>query len=152
VGLDLALTAVEKDIDLALEAADDVAPVPGQALMLQELVSNLADNAIRYTPRGGSVLLRVRAHGDEVLLEVHDSGPGVPEAEREKVLTPFYRVGATLEANPAGTGLGLAIVHDIAALHKARLMLDSSERFGGLKVSVAFPAIQHAPAELSLEK
>jgi two-component system sensor histidine kinase TctE len=76
----------------------------------------------------------------------------VPEAEREKVLTPFYRVAATLEANPVGTGLGLAIVHEIAALHKARLMLDSSERFGGLKVSVAFPAIQHVPSELSLEK
>jgi two-component system sensor histidine kinase TctE len=152
VGLDLALPAVEKEIDLALEAADDVALVPGQALMLQELVSNLVDNAIRYTPRGGSVLLRVGMHGDEVLLEVHDSGPGVPEAEREKVLTPFYRVGATLEANPSGTGLGLAIVHDIAALHKARLTLGGSERFGGLKVCVVFPAIQHAPAELSSEK
>jgi two-component system sensor histidine kinase TctE len=152
VGLDLALPAVEKDIDLALEALDDAPLVPGQALMLQEMVSNLVDNAIRYTPTGGSVLLRVRAHGDEVLLEVHDSGPGVPEAEREKVLTPFYRVGATLEANPSGTGLGLAIVHDIAALHKARLMLDRSERFGGLKVSVAFPAIQQVPLELSSEK
>jgi two-component system sensor histidine kinase TctE len=152
VGLDLALPAVQKDIDLALEALDDAPLVAGQALMLQEMVSNLVDNAIRYTPVGGSVLLRVHAHGDEVLLEVHDSGPGVPEAEREKVLTPFYRVGATLEANPSGTGLGLAIVHDVAALHKARLMLDSSERFGGLKVSVAFPAIQHARLELSLEK
>jgi two-component system sensor histidine kinase TctE len=151
VGLELALSAVQKDIDLALEAPD-AALVPGQALMLHELVSNLVDNAIRYTPRGGSVLLRVRPGGDEVLLEVHDSGPGVPEAEREKVFTPFYRVGATLEANPSGTGLGLAIVHDIAALHKATLLLDRSEQAGGLKVSVIFPAIQHASQELLLEK
>jgi two-component system sensor histidine kinase TctE len=152
VGLELALPAVEKDIDLALEASDDLPLVPGQPLMLHELVSNLVDNALRYTPRGGSVLLRVRPGGDQVLLEVHDSGPGVPVAEHEKVFTPFYRVGATLEANPSGTGLGLTIVREIAALHKAELVLERSEQLGGLEVSVIFPAIQHASQELLLEK
>jgi two-component system sensor histidine kinase TctE len=152
VGLELALPAVEKDIDLALEAPGDELLVPGQALMLHELVSNLVDNAMRYTPRGGSVLLRVHADGALVLLEVHDSGPGILDAEREKVFTPFYRIASTLEANPAGTGLGLAIVRDIAALHKARLFLDRSGQCGGLKVSVAFPAFRHAPVELLLEQ
>jgi two-component system sensor histidine kinase TctE len=152
VGLELALAAVEKDIDLALEALDDAALVPGQPLMLHEMASNLVDNAIRYTPRGGSVLLRVRRDGGDLLLEVHDSGPGVPETEREKVFTPFYRIGATLEANPSGTGLGLTIVRDVAALHHARLVLDRSDALGGLHVSVIFPTIKVAENQLALQE
>jgi two-component system sensor histidine kinase TctE len=148
VGLELALPAVQKNIDLSLEAPDD-ALVPGQALLLHELVSNLVDNAIRYTPEGGSVLLRVQAAGDAVLLEVQDSGPGIPDAERDKVFTPFYRIAATLEANPTGSGLGLAIAHEIAALHKARVVLGAIEGANGLKVSVVFPMFKDAPGELS---
>jgi two-component system sensor histidine kinase TctE len=148
VGLDLALPAVQKGIDLALEAPDE-ALVPGQALMLQEMVSNLVDNAIRYTPFGGSVLLRVREEPGVVLLEVRDSGPGIPEAEREKVFTPFYRMSATLEANPDGTGLGLAIVRDIAALHKAELVLGHAEAGNGLLVRVAFPSFEVIGKDLS---
>jgi two-component system sensor histidine kinase TctE len=147
VGLELALPAVQKKIDLSLEAPDD-ALVPGQALLLHELVSNLVDNAIRYTPEGGSVLLRVQAAGDAVLLEVQDSGPGIPEAERDKVFTPFYRIAATLEANPTGSGLGLAIAHDIAALHKASVVLGGIEGTNGLKVRVVFPAVKVAVSEL----
>jgi two-component system sensor histidine kinase TctE len=148
VGLELALPAVQKGIDLALEAPEE-ARVPGQALMLHEMVSNLVDNAIRYTPPGGSVLLRVREEPGLVLLEVQDSGPGIPEAERDKVFTPFYRMASTMEANPSGTGLGLAIVRDIAALHKATLVLDRSDGETGLKVRVAFPAIQGPGQALS---
>jgi len=141
VGLELALPAVQKKIDLALEAPLE-AMVAGQALMLHELVSNLVDNALRYTPAGGSVLLRVRARADGVLLEVQDSGPGIAAAEREKVFTPFYRAAAALEANPAGTGLGLAIVRDVAALHGARIALDDADAGSGLKVSLVFPLLQ----------
>jgi two-component system sensor histidine kinase TctE len=136
-GLELAPTAVQKDIDLSLDAPDSLA-VRGQRMMLHELVSNLVDNAIRYTPAGGRVLLAVRAHEDGVLLEVTDTGPGIAPAERDKVLTPFYRAAATLEANPAGTGLGLAIVRDIVALHGARMTLSDGDGGTGLKVSVEF--------------
>lgn len=139
VGLELALPAVQKGIDLALEADDGVeSTVHGQALLLHELVSNLVDNAIRYTPAGGSVLLRVGRQGSNVLLEVIDSGPGIAPAEADMVFMPFYRAQATLEANPGGTGLGLAIVRDIAHLHGAAVTLDGAEG-GGLKVSVLFP-------------
>jgi two-component system sensor histidine kinase TctE len=144
VGLELALPAVQKHIDLALEAPHE-ALVAGQALMLHELVSNLIDNAIRYTPAGGSVLLRVQAGADGVRLVVQDSGPGIPAAEREKVFTPFYRSAAALEANPTGTGLGLAIVRDIAAMHKARLELSAGEGGKGLRITVRFPPL---PPEL----
>ncbi|PMQ15997.1 sensor histidine kinase [Janthinobacterium sp. AD80] len=145
VGLEMAMVAVGRHIDLSLEAPDD-APVHGQALLLHELVANLVDNALRYTPHGGSVILRVRAaqaaSGQEygAVLEVEDSGKGIAPAERERVLTPFYRVGAALESNPGGAGLGLAIVRDIAALHGARLELATAGNGHGLKVRVHFAA------------
>jgi len=140
VGLELALPAVQKGIDLALEVADgERATVVGQELLLHELVSNLVDNAIRYTPHGGSVLLRLQRSGDRVLLEVSDSGPGIAPSEYDKVFMPFYRAQATLEANPGGTGLGLAIVRDVATLHGATLALDRADS-GGLKVTVVFAA------------
>ena len=144
-GLELALPAVQKGIDLALETGDgEDTTVHGQALLLHELVANLLDNAIRYTPPGGSVLLRIKRSGDAqgagpVVLDVIDSGPGIPAAEHDKVLMPFYRAQATLEANPGGTGLGLAIVRDIAVMHGATLALGQGEDGRGLKVSVSFP-------------
>ncbi len=141
VGLELALPAVQKGIDLALEAdADDQTTVPGQALLLHEMVSNLVDNAIRYTPAGGSVLLQVARAGNEVLLAVSDSGPGIAAGDLDKVFMPFYRAQATLEANPGGTGLGLAIVRDIATLHGASITLGESGQGPGLSVRVIFPA------------
>jgi two-component system sensor histidine kinase TctE len=139
VGLELALPAVQKNIDLALEAGDGAdTTVQGQELLLHELLSNLADNAIRYTPPGGSVLLRVRRVGADVLLEVEDSGPGIDEAEYDKEFMPFYRAQAALEINPGGTGLGLAIVRDIASLHGATLHLSRARNGQGLRVEVLF--------------
>jgi two-component system sensor histidine kinase TctE len=144
VGLELALPAVQKGIDLALEAADGAdTTVRGQELLLHELVSNLVDNAIRYTPAGGSVLLRLGRADAGVRLEVIDSGPGIAPEEVEKVLMPFYRAQSTLDANPGGTGLGLAIVRDIAGVHGATLALAAGEGGAGargLKVSVLFAA------------
>ncbi|MEW6372909.1 MAG: sensor histidine kinase N-terminal domain-containing protein [Pseudomonadota bacterium] len=146
VGLELALPAVQKGIDLALEVeageggneTADGTTVHGDPLLLHELAANLVDNAIRYTPAGGSVQLRVGRRPAGVLLEVQDSGPGIPPAEHDKVFTPFYRAQATLDANPGGTGLGLAIVRDIARMHGASLALGQGEDGHGLKVSVLF--------------
>ncbi len=141
VGLELALPAVQKGIDLALDVEDGQdTTLDGDALLLHELVANLVDNAIRYTPAGGSVLLRVGRRLDGVLLEVLDSGPGIAPGEHDKVFTPFYRAQATLEANPGGTGLGLAIVRDIAAMHGALLSLGQGEDGRGLRAGVQFPA------------
>ncbi|MCS0581855.1 sensor histidine kinase N-terminal domain-containing protein [Massilia pinisoli] len=151
VGLELALPAVQKGIDLALEAEDDGATtVDGQALLLHELVSNLVDNAIRYTPPGGTVLLRVRRLIGVVVLDVQDSGPGLDPSEYDKVFMPFYRAQAALESNPGGTGLGLAIVRDIATVHGATLALDRAEGGRGLKVSVTFPA-RELPASMETD-
>jgi two-component system sensor histidine kinase TctE len=100
--------------------------VQGQALLLHELLANLVDNALRYTPSGGAVILRVKEDAGSVTLEVEDTGPGIAAAERERVFAPFYRAAATLEINPAGHGLGLAIVRDIATLHHATITLDDA--------------------------
>ena len=142
VGLDLALPAVQKRIDLSLEAPAEVV-IDGQALMLHELVINLVDNALRYTPAGGTVVLRVLrrslVEGGGALLQVEDSGEGIAEDEREKVFRPFYRSAKSLETNQDGTGLGLAIVRDVASVHRAGIVLSPGDNGRGLKVSVAFP-------------
>jgi two-component system sensor histidine kinase TctE len=138
VGLELAQQAVKKDIDLSLEAAEDVM-VRGSALLLHEMIANLADNAIRYTPAGGRVTLRVR-DGAQPVLEVEDSGPGIAPAERERVFAPFYRAAAAQAVNVPGSGLGLTIVRDIAASHGATVELLSGAGGVGLKVELRFPA------------
>jgi two-component system sensor histidine kinase TctE len=157
VALEMALPAVGRNIDLSLEAADH-APVQGMALLLHEMVANLVDNALRYTPAGGSVFLRVLAPSGDAgaRLEVEDSGSGIDPAERERVFEPFYRAPSRASAaalsphavsahapdpNPAGAGLGLAIVRDIALLHGATIMLDEADGASGLKVTVRFPAL-----------
>ncbi|SFM05002.1 sensor histidine kinase [Rugamonas rubra] len=146
VALEQAPAAVARNIDLSLEAELD-GLVRGHALLLHELVANLLDNALRYTPPGGSVVLRVLAGAaadggpGRVLLEVEDSGHGIAAAEREKVFAPFYRAAATLERNPGGAGLGLAIVADIAALHGAAIVLADGAGGRGLRVRLLFSAL-----------
>jgi two-component system, OmpR family, sensor histidine kinase TctE len=145
VALELALSAVNRGIDLSLEG-DGEASVSGQALLLHELVSNLVDNALHYTPRGGSVVLRVLPDAEHVVLEVEDSGPGIPTEDRDRVFAPFYRAASTMQANPGGSGLGLAIVRDIAMLHHAGLELDQGSGGRGLLVRVRFPRATPPPA------
>ena len=137
VGLELAIAAVARNIDLSLEAEQE-GTVHGQALLLHEMLANLVDNALRYTPQGGTVILRVNESADSVTLEVEDSGPGIAAAERERVFAPFYRAAATLERNPGGHGLGLAIVRDIATLHGATIQLDDAAGGQGLKIRIIF--------------
>lgn len=112
--------ALEKGIDLGFEgeAARPALRVVGNATLLRELMRNLVDNALLYTPRGGTVTVRVLPDpfGQVVVLQVEDSGPGIAEAEREKVFRPFYRA---LGSGVEGSGLGLAIVREIATRHSA---------------------------------
>ncbi len=114
--------ALQAGIDLGLDDADEGAPplpVRGIPLLLREALSNLVDNAIRYAGRGATVTVRLRSEADQVLLEVEDNGPGLPEAEMEHVFERFVR--ATDEGN--GCGLGLAIVREIVERHGGRVSL-----------------------------
>ena len=112
-------------IDLGFEQPDGPVTIQGNELMLRELLSNLIDNALRYTPPEGSVTVRVRADGGRAILEVEDTGPGVPQAERSQVFERFYRI---LGSNVPGSGLGLAIVKEIAQSHGAVIDLFNNPR------------------------
>ncbi|CAA0082283.1 Swarming motility regulation sensor protein RssA [Zhongshania aliphaticivorans] len=112
----------------------------GDHFALQLLIQNLLSNANKYTPEGGKIAVDVRDSIDGPILTVSDNGPGIAEAERERVLERFYRVGGDRHASGAtGCGLGLSIVGHIAQIHQARLDLSNSTRGHGLVVSIHFP-------------
>jgi two-component system sensor histidine kinase TctE len=119
--------ALERRIDLGYEGAQpgETSPLVAQPVLLGELVRNLLDNALQYTPAGGSATARVLPDpfGQAVVLQVEDSGPGVPQAERELIFQPFYRA---LGTGVDGTGLGLAIVQEIAQQHGAQVTVDDA--------------------------
>jgi two-component system sensor histidine kinase TctE len=119
----LAPVALERGIDFGYEPVGGPAIVAGDAVLLQELVSNLAENALKYAPRGGRVTVRVRG-GDDPLLEVEDTGPGIPVADRERIFERFYRVPGS---GSPGAGLGLAIVKAVAERHGATLSVEAGE-------------------------
>ncbi|MDC7702985.1 sensor histidine kinase [Vogesella indigofera] len=132
--------ALGRDIDLGLEAADDALPVTGHGGLLRELLANLIDNAIQYTPPGGEVTVRLTRTAGTVTLQVCDNGPGIPESEREQVFARFYRGRA--EGQGKGCGLGLAIVQEIARRHHTRIVLSDNPPHG-LIASVDFTLLPH---------
>ncbi|MBA3625872.1 MAG: sensor histidine kinase N-terminal domain-containing protein [Methylibium sp.] len=125
--------ALEQRLDLGYEgpgAEGNTTPtersrVLGQPLLLREMLRNLVDNALHYTPPGGTVTVRLICDpfGQVVVLQVEDSGPGIPASERDLVLQPFYRV---LGSNVDGSGLGLAIVAEIVRQHGATLTVNDT--------------------------
>ena len=128
--------AQARPVDLGLTRADE-GVVSGHAEPLRILLRNLLDNAVKYTPPGGTVDVELRRDGPlHLRLSVEDSGPGIAEDQRARVLDRFHRIAGS---DVAGSGLGLSIVKAIADLHGARLQLDRSARLGGLRVSVRFP-------------
>ncbi|HAT32266.1 MAG TPA: two-component sensor histidine kinase [Janthinobacterium sp.] len=138
---DMAGFAQARQIDLGLHHADPGARVGGQADALVIMLRNLIDNAIKYTPAGGTVDLDLRVGPGGVVLAVEDSGPGISEEERGRVFSRFYRVPGSAAG---GSGLGLAIIKAIAERHGARLALGKSERLHGLCVRVEFPQAMKA--------
>jgi two-component system, OmpR family, sensor histidine kinase TctE len=124
-----------RGIDLGFEL--DPAAITGDAFLLRDLIDNLVDNALRYTPAGGAVTVRCGAEQDgrHALLEVEDSGPGIPADERERVFSRFVR----LAEHTTGSGLGLAIVRDIALAHGARVAVLGARSGQGALFQVRFP-------------
>ena len=141
--------AMERRIDLGYEGPErdsDGSRLRGQPVLVRELMRNLVDNALQYTPSGGTVTLRVLPDpfGQVAVVQVEDTGPGIPEAERELVFQPFYRA---LGTNVDGSGLGLAIVREIAEQHGAEVSVeDATPRTGatppGARFTVRFPTQQ----------
>lgn len=136
---ELASIATARNIDLGCNFQCDIALVRAGVSMPHELVSNLVDNALRYTPVGGVVTVNVEVASDSVILRVEDNGPGVPEAEREHVFERFYRLQ---ENRSDGSGLGLSIVREIALASAAKVRLSGPIKTHGLIVTVVFPLVQ----------
>ena len=136
--------AASRGVEFEL-AAEAPACVCGDAVSLGLLVRNLADNAARYSPRGSRVEVSVQRRGDEVVLVVDDAGPGIPEAERQRVFDRFYR---RAEGGESGSGLGLSIVRSVATAHGAAIALERSPQ-GGLRVVVRFAASHDKAASLT---
>lgn len=132
---DFAPLAEARGVSLDVDADENVATL-GAEDALRILLSNLVDNAIRYTLPGGSIVVRVSSAAGDAILEVADDGPGIPETERPRVFDRFYRVAG---ADQPGSGLGLAIVRQVADLHRARVELGAELGGAGLSVRVRFP-------------
>jgi two-component system, OmpR family, sensor histidine kinase TctE len=132
---DMAGRAQSKNIDLGLEGTISECNVRGHAVALREIVMNLVDNAIRYTPSGGVVTTRIAAGAGRVMLTIEDDGPGIAPEEREKVFQRFYRVD---DSNSDGCGLGLAIVREFAQSIDACVSLSTPATGRGLSVVVEF--------------
>ena len=125
--------ATAKRIDLGLDA--QAVQVMGHEWLLRELLANLVDNAVKYTPECGTVTIRCGRRPDGIFLEVEDDGPGIAPAERPRVLERFYRMQGT---QGEGNGLGLAIADEIARVHHSHLVLQPGTRGRGLTVSLSF--------------
>jgi two-component system, OmpR family, sensor histidine kinase TctE len=123
--------AAGSDLGADLQAA----PIDGIAWLIGEAIGNLIDNAIIYTPAGGTITVRTGTVGDVAFVEVHDSGVGIPESERERVTSRFVR---GRESRGTGSGLGLAIVSDVAQLHGAVLTIDGGAEGRGTVVRLEF--------------
>jgi len=130
-----AALAADKGIDLGL-ARETPAVVDGDPASLGILLSNLIDNALRHTPRGGRIDVSVERGDDDAALVVADTGPGIAPEERERVFDRFYRGE---NAGETGSGLGLSIVKRIADAHHASIALGSPDHGSGLVVRVTFP-------------
>ena len=126
--------ADEKSITLEIPAAAESCELPGVRPLLESLVTNLVDNAIRYCRSGDRVKLSCHHLGSELLLRVEDSGPGLDVVQRANASARFYRAA---DAGSKGAGLGLSIVDTIAQSHSGKLELSQSE-LGGLCVTVRF--------------
>jgi signal transduction histidine kinase len=129
------VVAEEKRIAIDTELDAD-AIVAGDRDLVFQLIANLLDNAIKYTPDDGDIRIKVTRTAIKAQLDVIDNGPGVPEEELDRVTRRFYRVDGS-RSHP-GSGLGLSLVQAVAAHHDAELVLANANP--GLKVSVAFPA------------
>jgi two-component system sensor histidine kinase TctE len=132
--------SVNTEIDMGADAQS--ASVNGSTRLLEDLLGNLVDNALNYTPSGGRVTVRSASEGGRPYLEVEDDGPGIPETERWRVRERFYRLPG---APGHGCGLGLAIVEEISQLHSAVLTIDTGTNGRGSRIRVQFPPVT-APA------
>lgn len=127
---------IEAGIELHFEADQRPFPTRANPIMIHEIFSNLIDNAIRYNESGGSVVIRLFDDAGKHVVDVEDDGPGIPDAERGKVFTRFYRLNR--DQSRVGSGLGLAIVQSLSATLNAEISMGAGLNGRGLRIRIAW--------------
>ena len=123
------LLSKDKSLTVRYDAAPHVF-VEGDRLRLRQVVVNLIDNAIKYTPEGGTIALKVREQGNKAILEVADTGIGISPAALPKIFNRFFRAEEARSGRMQGSGLGLSIVQSIAEAHRGTVQVESNEKRG----------------------
>ncbi len=131
--------AETRGLKLEAELPDDLPLLPGDPIRLRQMIGNLIENAIKYTPEGGCVRVEAYADQDQVILRVHDTGRGIPPADQPYLFDKFYRAG-NVSSDTSGTGLGLSIVKSIVDHHHGRVWVESALGRGSC-FTVVLPAV-----------
>lgn len=115
----------EKNVDLAMDVPDGVPPVEADEHQLSSVITNLVTNALKHTERGGTVTVRARREGTTVVIEVMDTGHGIPEEHLQDIFDKFVQVKRAADATPGSVGLGLAIAKEIVEMYGGRIWVES---------------------------
>lgn len=134
----------DKDLQIDVEAGSNLPPVMGDALRLRQVLSNLINNAVKYTLEGGRISIAATCSQDEIVVSIQDTGIGVPPADQPFIFDKFYRVGRPEIAGTKGAGLGLAIARSIVERLGGRIWVQS-ELNAGSTFSFALPIIKEDP-------
>jgi two-component system phosphate regulon sensor histidine kinase PhoR len=136
----MSLLAEDKSISMHCHASDKVM-VEGDRARLKQVTVNLLDNAIKYTTAGGRIDIRVARRGEKAILEINDTGIGIPGDALPRVFERFFRVDKARSRDLGGAGLGLSIVKSICTAHRGTVHLDSKEG-QGTRIVVELPLAQ----------
>ena len=132
------LTAAAENKHITMTLEGDTAPMHGVPVIVEEMLFNLCDNAIKYNVENGSVTMKVNCTGQQAIFTVTDTGIGIPQADKERIFERFYRVDKSHSKQIGGTGLGLSIVKHGAAFHNATIELES-QLGSGTTITLFFP-------------
>jgi signal transduction histidine kinase len=123
-------TAVAKQQVVAVNLPKTPVPVLVDRGMMEVVLGNLLDNAVKFTPQGGNILIAVQPQGSEVWFRIQDTGVGIPENQISRIFRRFYQVESALRRNYEGMGLGLAIAKELVELNGGRIWAESVEGIG----------------------
>jgi len=140
--------AVAKGLTLRLEASEPAPVIWGDAMLLRQAIANLVDNAIKYTPSGGTVTVGLQVVGQEVHILISDTGVGIAPEDQVRLFEKFYRIRRRGMEDVPGSGLGLAIVKSIVERHGGRVWLESQLNRGStFTIALPFrkPSVSDAP-------
>jgi two-component system sensor histidine kinase KdpD len=130
----------EANIDLDVEVDPDLTPLNIDPVIIQRVLVNLLDNALRHTPTDGRILLTARRKGSDVIIRVADSGPGIPAGERDRIFERFRQVKDNIPVRgPKGSGLGLTFCKLAVEAHEGHIWVDTDGPLSGACIALSLP-------------